>query len=95
MQTQITILGVKQYKGLVEGQEFDHTKIIYALPFPRNRADSNIGLDALEAPYGKSENFAQFKGRKFPFNAVADVEMTTKGMDILHIELPKVETPKA
>lgn len=95
MQTQITIIGVKKFKGLVDGQEYDHTKIIYAVPFPRSRSEVNIGLDALEAPYGTSENFKQFVGRRFPFNAVADVEMTTKGMDILDVQLPKIEPPKA
>ncbi len=95
MQTQITVLGVKQFKGNVEGQDFDHTKLIIALPFPANRKESNIGLDAQEAVYGKSDNFKQFQGRRFPFNCVADVELTTKGMDIVHVELPKVEPAKA
>lgn len=95
MQTQITILGVKQFSGRVEGQEYDHTKLIIALPFPKNRADTNIGLDAQEAVYGKSLNFKQFEGRRFPFNAMADVELTTKGMEVLHVDLPKLEPAKA
>lgn len=95
MQVQITILGVKQFSGRVEGVDYDHTKLIIALPFPKNRSDSNIGLDAQEAVYGKSLNFKQFEGRTYPFKALADVELTTKGMEILQVELPQPQATPA
>lgn len=95
MQVQITILGVKQFSGRVEGVDYDHTKLIIALPFPKNRSESNIGLDAQEAAYGKSINFKQFEGRNFPFKALADVELTTRGMEILQVDLQPVQSAPA
>ena len=89
MQTKIIIQGVKQFKGPIEGVEYDHCKCIVQLPFPRNRADTQLGFDGVAANYGKSENFKQFVGRQYPITVDADVEITTTGMDILHIEWPK------
>lgn len=95
MQVQLTILGAKNFSGEVEGQKYDHTKLIISLPFPKARAESNIGYDAQEATYGTSLNFVQFKGRQFPIKCNAEVEITTRGMDIINVELPPVQAPKA
>lgn len=95
MQAQITILGVKQFSGEVEGTKYDHTKLIVSLPFPKAREESNLGFDAQEALYGKSLNFTQFKGRKFPLQVMADVEITTRGMEIISVELPSLSPARA
>lgn len=94
MQTQVTIAGVKQFEGTVEGTHFDHTKLILLMPFSRSRSESNIGFDSVEANYGTHENYKQFQGRKFPFQCMADVEMSIGSggrqvVDVLHVELPK------
>ncbi|MFD0930211.1 hypothetical protein ACFQ1T_10540 [Methylophilus glucosoxydans] len=94
MQTQVTIAGVKQFKGQVEGTDFDHTKLILLMPFSRSRAESNIGFDSVEAVFGTSENYKQFSGRKFPLQCMADVEMSIGSggrqvVDVLHVDLPK------
>jgi hypothetical protein len=94
MQTQVTIAGVKQYKGEVEGTHFDHTKLILLMPFSRSRAESNIGFDSVEAVYGTSDNYKKFQGRQFPFQCMADVEMSIGSggrqvVDVLNVELPK------
>jgi hypothetical protein len=93
MQGNLTIVGVKQFKGAVEGLNFDHTKLMVMLPFPRARAEVNAGFDVIEVPYGTSDNFAQFKGRKFPLVVEADYEVTTKGLEVF--ELKQVQAPKA
>lgn len=94
MQTQVTIAGVKQFKGAVEGTNFDHTKLIMLMPFSRARVESSVGFDSVEAAYGTSDNFKQFAGRKFPITCMADVEMSIGSggrqvVDVLHLELPK------
>jgi hypothetical protein len=94
MQTQLIIAGVKQFKGVVDGSEFDHTKLIVMLPFSKSRSDVNQGFDVIEANYGKSSNFAQFVGRKFPITCIGEIEMSIgsggrQTTDILSVDLPK------
>ena len=88
MQSQLTIVGIKQFKGDVEGQHFDHTKLIVLLPFPKARSASNLGFDALEAPYGDSNNYKQFDGLKFPQVLDCEYEVTTKGIEIFDVSFP-------
>jgi hypothetical protein len=87
MQGNLTVLGVKQFKGTVEGLSFDHTKLLVSLPFPRARAESNLGFDVIEVPYGKSENFEAFVGKKFPLQIDADYEVTTKGLEVFELKI--------
>ena len=89
MQGNLTVIGVKQFKGEVEGVNFDHTKLLVMLPFPRARAETNNGFDVIEAPFGNHENFKQFSGRKFPLVIDADYEITTKGIEIFEAKLPQ------
>lgn len=88
MQSQLTIVGVKQFKGEVEGVHFDHTKCVVLLPFPKARAASNQGFESLEAPYGLSDNFKRFDGRKFPLVLDCEYEVTTKGIEIFDVTFP-------
>lgn len=88
MQSQLTIVGVKQFKGEVEGQHFDHTKCVVLLPYPKARATSNLGFESLEAPYGLSDNFKRFDGKRFPIVAECEYEVTTKGIEIVDITFP-------
>lgn len=92
MQGQFIAHGVTQYAGTPEagGQSYDHTKVIVNLPFPKTRADSAVGSDAVAIPYGTHENFKKFqaelaKGHKFPFQLDCEYEPTTKGFEILEI----------
>jgi hypothetical protein len=94
MQMPVFIAGVKQFNGQIEGAVFDHTKLILLMPFTRNRKDSNIGFDSVEANFGTHENFKQFEGKKFPIQCTADVEMSIGSggrqvVEILHLDLPK------
>lgn len=96
MQTPLIIAGVKQFKGNVEGTEFDHTKLIIMMPFSKARSASNIGFDVIEANYGDHKNYDQFIGRKFPLTCQGDVELAIGSggrqmMDILELTLPPVQ----
>lgn len=88
MQSQLTIVGAKQFKGEVEGQNFDHTKVVVLLPFPKARASSNLGFESLEAPFGLSGNFKKFDGRRFPVVCECEYEVTTKGIEIFDVTFP-------
>ncbi len=87
MQGNLTLVGVKQFKGKVEGLDFDHTKLMVMLPFPRARAETNKGFDVVEAPWGKSNNFETFKNAKFPVQVECEYEVTTKGLEIFELKL--------
>lgn len=87
MQGNLTVVGVKQFKGEVEGVNFDHTKLLLLLPFPRARAESNKGFDVTEAPFGTHKNFEQFKNLKFPVVVDAEYEVTTKGIEVFEVRL--------
>lgn len=94
MQTQLIIAGVKQFKGNVEGTDFDHCKLLIQMPFSKARAESNIGYDTVEAVYGKASNFSQFVGKKFPLVCMGEIEMALgsggrQTIDVLEIQLPK------
>lgn len=99
MQTQLIIAGAKQFKGNVDGTEFDHTKLIVMMPFSKARKEVNQGYDVVEANYGDHTNFAQFVGRKFPITCIGEIELSIgsgsrQTMDIIEIQLPKAEAPK-
>lgn len=95
MLSNLTVIGAKQFNGEVEGQKFNHTKLLVMLPFPRARATSNIGFDAIDATYGTSDNFKQFEGKKFPLVIEADYEINTKGIEIFEVKIqPQAQPPK-
>lgn len=99
MQTQLIIAGVKQFKGNVEGTDFDHTKLIIMMPFSKARAESNQGFDVVEANYGKSDNFSQFIGRKFPLTCQGEIDLAIgsggrQTMDVIDLTLPAAVAPK-
>lgn len=92
MQGNLTIVGVKQFNGEVEGLKFNHTKLMVLLPFPRARAETNRGFDVVESNYGTHENFQKFINLKFPATIEAEYEVTTKGLEIFEAKL--IQAPK-
>ncbi len=98
MQTQLTIVGVKQFKGNIEGTDYDQTKVICLMPFPKARSTSNQGFDAIEMQYGNSEVFKKFDGRKYPLVVDADIEAVTSGgrmtFEVHEIKFPPVTQQK-
>lgn len=90
MQGNLTIVGVKRFKGTIETTSFDQTKLMVLLPFPRARADTNKGFDVQEVAYGLSDNFNIFNGRTFPVIADCEYEVTTKGLEIFECKISNV-----
>ncbi len=95
MQGNLTIVGVKKFKGKIEANDFDHTKLMVLLPFPRARAENNRGFDVQEVPYGKSDNFSLFNGRSYPLVADCEYDVTTKGLEIFDCKLSNVPPNKS
>lgn len=74
------VLGAKGFKGTVDGQSFDSTKLYVELPVSE-RAGTEVGYNAAPVPFGKADEFEKLKGLPFPIKAELDLEMTTKGME--------------
>jgi hypothetical protein len=86
------ILGAKGFKGTVEGQAFDSTKL-YVVMETSDRAGTEVGFNASPLPWGKQENFERIKAWKFPFEAELVVQVTTKGMEV--VDMRAASVPKA
>lgn len=92
IKAELTITGVKQFKGDVEGNSYDHTKVLGLMPFPSNRKESNLGYNVMEMPYGDSRNFTKFDGRDFPLTVEAELVPSTAGYEVISVKFP---TPKS
>lgn len=85
MNGKITVVGFKAFKGVIESQSHDFTKLIVLVGFPRKN-EMQGGFDAQIAQdltgKGNSENASNWKGKPFPLTIEADYELTTKGLEI-------------
>ena len=63
-----TIIGAKMFRGDVEGNHYDNTKIRVMMPVP---ADSHreVGLNVTELKLGTSDKFDALRRMQFPFEA--------------------------
>lgn len=90
MKTQVTVLGAKFFKGDLEGQKHDFTKLFVQMPVSENETDSygSCGFNVVEMKYGTSEEYPRIKSFSLP--AVLDVtlRLTTKGYEITGVKLP-------
>jgi len=78
----VTVLGAKKFKGDVEGNHYDSTKLYVALEVSE-RGGSEIGMAGAVWPFGKSDEFDKMKHLAFPVRAELTVEITTKGPEVL------------
>ena len=75
---QASVLGVKKFKGNIEGTEIDQTKVLVATPLDESQGNA-LGLVTSKYRYGTSLNFEKFKDKTFPFFAELSVSMTSNG----------------
>lgn len=80
MEQRVQVLGVKGFKGTVEGTSYDSTTLYVVLPVSRN-SKTEVGYNVREVKFGTEEEFQKLKSLKFPLLAELDLEMTTKGVD--------------
>lgn len=72
------ILGVKKFKGDVEGIHYDSCKVLVTTPLDNNSGNA-LGFSVSEFSFGESSNFERFKSLEFPFSADLSVEIITNG----------------
>lgn len=77
MNQTVTIVGVKKFKGDVEGNHFDNTKLRVLMSVPDN-APNETGFNVTEMAYGDSKNYDSIARMTFPFQAVLHFEMQLK-----------------
>lgn len=96
-QTPITVLGMKASKGTMDnGQSFDSTKVYSQTDLDDSKGNAK-GFAATEYTYGDSTNFDKYKHLSFPFDAIADIEITTNGktQKAVVVGLKPVASPSA
>jgi hypothetical protein len=87
------VVGAKGFKGSVEGQNFDSTKLYVLMPVS-DRAGTEAGFNVSQVPFGKEEEFQKIKALKWPVDAELTISMTTKGMECVGFELARAAAPK-
>lgn len=71
------MIGVKQFKGEVEGNSYDSCKIRLLMPVPPE-SDRECGFNVTEVPYGDSSNYHKFKDLHFPITVELDYELEAR-----------------
>jgi hypothetical protein len=78
------VLGGKAFKGTIDGQTFDSTKLFVLMPVS-DRAGTEVGYNSAPLPFGLASNFDQIKGLPFPCDLELEVAVTTKGFEVVSI----------
>lgn len=87
------VVGVKGFKGDVEGKIHDNCKIRVLIRVSE-RAGTELGYNVVEWPYGNEENYQKLKASvttgaiKFPCQLELDVEDTSKGREVFGWKIP-------
>lgn len=71
------MIGVKQFKGDVDGNHYDSCKVRLLMPVPSD-SERECGYNVTEVQYGNSSNFAAFKDLQFPITVELDYELETR-----------------
>ncbi|NJA90239.1 hypothetical protein HCX48_13540 [Rhodocyclus tenuis] len=75
------VLGAKGFKGMVEGQHFDSTRLYVEMPVSEKNG-TEVGFNAVALPFGKEEEYQKLKHLEFPLHAELTLEATTKGFEV-------------
>ncbi|WP_283149417.1 hypothetical protein [Silvimonas soli] len=76
--TNATVVGIKMFKGDVEGQAYDNTTV-FALMEQDETKGTAKGFAVSDFKYPSSELFQQYKGVKFPAQAELELELVSNG----------------
>lgn len=76
------VLGVKGNKGDYEGTPYDYCKLRVVMDVSEKNG-TEFGFDVKEMPVGKSDELPKFKDLPFPISAELEIELTTKGPEIV------------
>jgi hypothetical protein len=76
-----TVLGIKSFKGDIDGKEFDSASIFVITPLDDSRGTAK-GFATVEYKAGKSEIFDAVKHLPFPHEAELTIENVTSGKTV-------------
>ncbi len=78
-----TVLGVKFFKGLIEGQHHDTTKLFVVMPVSEKDQETygRCGMDAIDIKFGTAEEYPKLKNLQFPLQAELTLKLTTSGYE--------------
>lgn len=95
--TQVMVLGAKFFKGEIEGQSHDMTKLFVAMPVSEKDAATygKCGHDAIDLKFGKSDEYQKLKNLPFPIQAELTLKLTTDGYEVLGFRALSQAQPKA
>lgn len=88
------VLGAKGFKGTIDGQSFDSTKL-YVVMEVSERNGTEVGQNASALPFGKEEEFQKLKHLPFPLQAELAISMTTKGPEVVSFRALKTDSKPA
>ena len=85
-----TVIGAKQFKGNIEGRDYDSCKLRVMMAVPEG-SENECGLNVVELNYGKSDNYPGLSKQRFPFEAELqfDVEIRS-GKPVMNLKGIKV-----
>lgn len=85
MEMPLRVMGMRRFKGEIEGTMHDFCKVRLELPVPR-KAENEVGANVVEALYGAADRWDELKGIKFPAVCLVDLEPSSKGYDCLSVK---------
>jgi hypothetical protein len=85
MKAQMLVLGAKFFKGAIEGQSHDVTKLFVAMPVSEKEAETygKTGCDSIDMKFGKSDEYQKLKHLTFPVQAELSLKLTTDGYEVV------------
>ncbi|MDO5069958.1 MAG: hypothetical protein Q4D78_07140 [Neisseria zoodegmatis] len=85
-----TVIGAKQFKGNIEGRDYDSCKLRVMMAVPTD-SENECGFNVTELNYGKSDKYTALAAQKFPFDAELqfDVEIRS-GKPVMNLRGIKV-----
>lgn len=78
-----TVTGMRRFKGDVEGQHHDFTKLRVQFKAATKNKENELGYGELEMKIGDHTEFDKLKHLPFPLPFELEIENTTKGMEIV------------
>lgn len=88
------VIGAKGFKGTVEGNQYDSTTL-YVVMDVSEKNGTEVGYDVQRMKFGKEEEFQKIKSIQFPVMAELEIELTTKGPEVLSFRPIQAQSGKA
>ena len=93
MQQRATVVGVKRFKGEVEGNHYDTCKVRVMMRVPPD-SENECGFNVIDVRYGHSDRYESLARMNFPFDADLVFESVARNgrMENMLFEIKAVQT---